>query len=116
MLCIKKLVIPDTVRYLGVTAVNGNVVSYMDPNGTTGTFEGMTDLVHVLLPKNDNFIGIPNYTFAGCNKIEAIRIPASVKYIGKNAFGYSSLAHICRRNTISIKRYYDLWKSRYISS
>ena len=91
MYSIKKLVIPDTVRYLGVTAVNGNVVSYMDPNGTTGTFEGMTDLVHVLLPKNDNFIGIPNYTFAGCNKIEAIRIPASVKYIGKNAFGYSSL-------------------------
>ena len=83
---LQKLVLPDTIRYIGVTNVNSGVVTIDQTSSAKGSFEGCTGLVHIKLSENSLFTHIPPNSFKDCKSLVAIRIPSNVNYIGSNAF------------------------------
>jgi surface protein len=83
---LQKLVLPSTIRYIGVTNVNSGVVTIDQTSSAKGSFEGCTGLVHIKLSENSLFTNIPPNSFKDCKRLAAIRIPPNVTHIGSNAF------------------------------
>ena len=109
--------IPDSVTAISSTAFTGRgVISITIPSGVTSiensTFEGLQNLEEVLFstdslltyvgssvfqncpllktvsfPENSTFT-IGSRTFASCNSLESINIPAGVKSLGGQSFNY----------------------------
>ena len=83
---LQKLVLPSTIRYIGVTSALNGVVTIDQTSSARGSFEGCTGLVHIKLSENSLFTHIPPNSFKDCKRLAAIRIPPNVTHIGSNAF------------------------------
>ena len=122
------VVIPKTVDYNGtaypVTVIfarafsNAAITSVQIPSTVTGigpfAFSDCTSLTSVEFGESAALESIANNAFNGCSKLSTIRIPASVNYIGFQAFD-SSLKEILYDGTTnwsSIKYYGYTFASR----
>lgn len=95
---LEQVVIPDSVKILGITnlATEGafedcekltSVVLGAGLQKLGGSeFQNCTSLVSVDLSKAVNIEEIPPYTFSGCSALEQIVIPSQIKKIGYGAF------------------------------
>lgn len=95
---LEQVVIPDSVKILGITnlATEGafedcekltSVVLGAGLQKLGGSeFQNCTSLVSVDLSKAVNIEEIPPYTFSGCSALEQIVIPSQIKKIGYEAF------------------------------
>ena len=82
--------IKENTKSDGTTIIVNENISILPPR----TFDGMTNLQEVVLPKNLKKIGI--LSFAWCKGLREIVIPDSVRYIDKDAFyGCSMLDKKC---------------------
>lgn len=91
---LEQVVIPDSVKILGITnlATEGafedcekltSVVLGAGLQKLGGSeFQNCTSLVSVDLSKAVNIEEIPPYTFSGCSALEQIVIPSQIKKIG----------------------------------
>ncbi|MBQ8389279.1 MAG: leucine-rich repeat protein [Clostridia bacterium] len=85
---ISKIVLPETVEYIGSQAFNGNKlkaevdgVIYADDWVVGVTSTGVNN---VTIKRGT--VGIANYSFYGCEAIQNVSMPDSLKYIGRGAF------------------------------
>ena len=76
---LQKLVLPDTIRYIGVTSVNNGVVTIDQTSSAKGSFEGCTGLVHIKLSENSLFTHIPPNSFSPVPKVWSSLILLSPK-------------------------------------
>ena len=118
------VIIPDTIEGYPVTVIfsnafsNAAITSVQIPSTVTGigplAFSGCTSLTSVAFGEPAKLESIATNAFNGCSKLSTIRIPASVNYIGFQAFD-SSLKEILYDGTTnwsSIKYYGYTFASR----
>lgn len=118
------VIIPDTIEGHPVTVIfsnafsNAAITSVQIPSTVTGigplAFSGCTSLTSVEFGESAALESIATNAFNGCSKLSTIRIPASVNYIGFQAFD-SSLKEILYDGTTnwsSIKNYGYTFASR----
>ena len=85
---ISKIVLPDTIEYIGSHAFNGNKLK-AEVDGVIYADDwvvGVTSTAVNNITIKRGTVGIANYSFYGCEAIQNVSMPDSLKYIGRGAF------------------------------
>ncbi len=118
---LKKVSIPNTVKYIGKRAFANSGLESVALTGNIerldGTFYNCSELKKVQLPDSVKYIG--NITFASCDKLTTINFPEQLEEIGAAAFsGCESLSDniVLPKSIIAVgeKAFYECWLSSVI--
>lgn len=82
---------PHSVEIIDIKDINAYLnidfeedANVMDVNPPASLYLNGNPITNVVIP--DGIIHIPDYVFQGCNELESVTIPSSVKRIGEGAF------------------------------
>ncbi|MBP3596604.1 MAG: leucine-rich repeat domain-containing protein [Clostridia bacterium] len=102
-----KVVLPKSVKSISLHT------NYATSMGEYGLFEGCTNLVEVDMSKTQ-IQDLQNDTFYSCGKLKKVKLPPTLKNIGKDCFrACNSLSNLELPNTIEKIRKISFWRNKF---